>query len=243
DSAQLSGPKAAPDAAGPAAAPADTGAWTAARREVRVPGAPTSRVLVVPESVNPGWLARTANGSRLVPVAVNGWQQGWVLPADTAGTITLTFGSNRLYRVGLAVGLALLPLLALLAWWPARRRPRDDAPAQPWTPRRWQAVAAGLGIGAVIAGLTGIAVFGAALGLLYGLRHRQRWYAAATLGLSSGGLIAAGAVLTRHPWRSVDGYAGHSASVQLLALISVAVLTASAVVPAVRSAVERHRGG
>jgi arabinofuranan 3-O-arabinosyltransferase len=39
----------------------------------------------------------------------------------------------------------------------------------------------------------------------------------------------AGAVLSRHPWRSVDGYAGHSANVQLLALISLAVLAASVV--------------
>ncbi|MCV7092592.1 hypothetical protein, partial [Mycobacterium interjectum] len=48
-----------------------------------------------------------------------------------------------------------------------------------------------------------------------------------TVALSAGGLIAAGAALSRHPWRSVDGYAGHSASVQLLALISLAVLAAS----------------
>jgi arabinofuranan 3-O-arabinosyltransferase len=46
--------------------------------------------------------------------------------------------------------------------------------------------------------------------------------------LTAGGLILAGAALSRHPWRSVDGYAGHSAGVQLLALISLAVLTAAA---------------
>ncbi len=231
DSAQLSGPLAA-DATGAAVTPATTGVWDAARREVRVTGAPASRVLVVPESVNPGWVARTDDGARLVPVAVNGWQQGWVLPPDTAGTVTLTFTSNRLYRVALAGGLALLPLLALLAWWPARSRRRDpdEAPARPWVPRRWLAVAAVLGSGAVIAGVAGVAVFGAGLGLLRSLRRRQRAYAAVTLGLSAGGLIAAGAILTRHPWRSVDGYAGHSAGVQLLALVSVEVLAASAVV-------------
>jgi arabinofuranan 3-O-arabinosyltransferase len=50
-----------------------------------------------------------------------------------------------------------------------------------------------------------------------------------TVALSAGGLILAGAALSRHPWRSVDGYAGHSANVQLLALISLAVLAASVV--------------
>ncbi|EUA43057.1 putative membrane protein [Mycobacterium xenopi 3993] len=63
-------------------------------------------------------MARTGDGTRLTPVAVNGWQQGWVVPAGTAGTITLTFVSNSLYRTGLLGGLALLPVLALLAWWP-----------------------------------------------------------------------------------------------------------------------------
>ena len=36
-------------------------------------------------------------------------------------------------------------------------------------------------------------------------------------------------MLSQNPWRSVDGYAGHSAGVQLLALVSVAMLAASTV--------------
>lgn len=91
----------------------------------------------------------------------------------------------------------------------------------------WAAVAV-LACGAVIAGVPGAAVVGAALGLRYALPGRR--LDRATMALSAGGLIVAGAVLSRHPWRSVDGYAGHSANVQLLALISLAVLAASAVV-------------
>ena len=86
-----------------------------------------------------------------------------------------------------------------------------------------------LAAGAVIAGVVGVVVVGAALGLRYALRHRQRWRDAVTVVLSAGGLALAGAALSRHPWRSVDGYAGHSANVQLLALISLAVLAASVV--------------
>jgi arabinofuranan 3-O-arabinosyltransferase len=63
----------------------------------------------------------------------------------------------------------------------------------------------------------------------WALRDRPRRRDVATAGLTAGGLILAGAALSRHPWRSVDGYAGHSAGVQLLALISVAVLAASAI--------------
>src|SRR5271170_6471254 len=228
DGAKLSGPLAAqsPTAAAASVTPAAAGVWGPARREVRVPGAATSRVLVVPESLNTGWVARTSAGTRLTPVAINGWQQGWVVPAGTSGTIALSFAPNSLYRVGLAGGLALLPLLALMAWWPQRRRPSDDPAARPWAPGLWAAVAA-LGAGAVIAGVAGVVVFGAALGLRWVLRARPQRRDVSTVGLSAGGLILAGAALSRHPWRSVDGYAGHSAGVQLLALISLAALAAS----------------
>jgi arabinofuranan 3-O-arabinosyltransferase len=51
----------------------------------------------------------------------------------------------------------------------------------------------------------------------------DRW----TLAVVPAGLILAGALLSRYPWRSVDGYIGHSAWVQLLALIALAALAAS----------------
>jgi arabinofuranan 3-O-arabinosyltransferase len=230
DGAQLSGPLAA-ESPTATATPAGTGAWGPARREVRVPAAAASRVLVVPESINAGWVAHTSTGTRLTPVAVNGWQQGWVVPSGTSGTITLTFAPNSLYRAGLAGGLALLPLLALLAWWPARRRRLDDPAARPWAPGPWAAPAV-LTAGAVIAGGVGALVFGTALGLQWALRDRPRRRDVITVWLSAGGLILAGAALSRHPWRAVDGYAGHSAGVQLLALISLAALVASAMPPA-----------
>jgi arabinofuranan 3-O-arabinosyltransferase len=230
DGAQLKTPNAAelPSPTGPLPIPAATGAWGPDRREVRAPASASYRVLVIPESINPGWVARTSSGTRLTPVAVNGWQQGWVVPAGNPGTITLTFATNSLYRAGLAVGLALLPLLAFLALWRTRRRPADDPPAAPFAPGPWAGIAV-LTAGTVIAGVAGFVVVGGALGLRYALRHRQRWRESVTVALSAGGLILAGAELSRHPWRSVGGYAGHSANVQLLALISLAVLAASVV--------------
>lgn len=134
-----------------------------------------------------------------------------MLPAGTDGPITLTFGPNRMYRLGMAGGLALLPLLALLAWWPVRRLRDPGPPVAPWGPSRRVAATGALTVGFLIAGTAGAAVFGAALALLFALRHRQRAFDVARLGLSAGGLITAGAILCRHPWRSVDGYAGHSA--------------------------------
>jgi len=209
--------------------PASTGAWGPGRREVHIRPTPKSRVLVVPESVNPGWVARTADGTRLTPVVVIGWQQGWVVPAGAAGTITLTFATNSLYRASLAGGLTLLPLLALLALWPDRRPARAGEPARPWSPTPWAATALALGAGAVIAGVAGVAAFGAAIGVRYLLRTLPRLRNTVTIGVTAGSLILAGAVLSRHPWRSVDGYAGDGWVVQLLALIALGMLVATAV--------------
>lgn len=185
------------------------------------------RVVVVPESVNPGWVAHSADGTALRPITVNGWQQGWVVPAGTDGTLALTFPANLTYRIGLFGGLALLPVLALLALLPIRRRITGE-PVQPWMPAPWLTGAAVLAAGALISGVTGIVVVAAAIGVRYLLCGRA-WSERITVGVTAGGLIAAGAVLSRGPWRSVDGYLGHSAGVQFLALLSVAMLAASTV--------------
>jgi arabinofuranan 3-O-arabinosyltransferase len=194
-----------------------------------VPASSASRLLVVPESINPGWTARLADGSQLTPVTVNGWQQGWVLPPGTSGTVTLAFTSNTLYRTGLIGGLALLPLLGLLAFLPVRRRRPPDAMARPWQPGPAAAGVATAATGAVIAGVAGVVVVGVAVGVRHLLRRREKLREAITVGSAAGGLILAGAVLSQNPWRSVDGYVGHSVGVQLLALVSVAALTASVV--------------
>jgi arabinofuranan 3-O-arabinosyltransferase len=196
---------------------------------VDIPASQASRILVVPESINAGWTARTGDGTLLTPVTVNGWQQGWVVPPGAAGTITLYFGSNAVYRAGIAGGLALLPILLLLALVPARCPPPPTDPARPWQPGNAVTAVAVLAVGAVVSGIAGVVVVGAALGVRYLLRNRAGLSDAIIVGLSAGGLIAAGAVLSQNPWRSVDGYAGHSAGVQLLALISVGALAASTV--------------
>ena len=123
-------------------------------------------------------------------------------------------------------GLALLPLLALLALLPMRRRV-DDAPAQTWQPGPAAVGGALVGFGFLVAGFAGLATVGAAIGIRYLLRSRERWLDGWTVIASASGLICAGAVLSAYPWRSVDGYVGHSPWVQFLALISVAALAAS----------------
>ena len=227
DGAQLAGPLAA-DLTPAAATPVTVAGWTPDRREISVPRAPVTRVLVVPESVNPGWVAHTADGAALTPVVVNGWQQGWVVPAGEQGTVTLSFPSNATYRTALTAGLCLLPLLLAMALVPARRPVREYLPAQPRAPGLL-GVAGLLAVGAVIAGAPGVAVFGCALAVGVLMRRRHADVDRLTLFTVAGGVILAGALLSRYPWRSVDGYIGHSAWVQLPALIAVAALAASLV--------------
>ena len=226
DGIQLRGPLSAEIVTAPTT-PAQVTQWTADRREISVIRSPIARVVVVPESVNPGWVARTPDGATLTPVIVNGWQQGWVVPAGATGTITLGFASNGPYRVGLVGGLALLPLLLLLALVPPRRPEAAEPAAAPWSP----GALAGVGLmaaGAAIAGVGGAVVFGAALLGTRLLRRRQGVLDRLTLAVAPAGLILAGALIARYPWRSVDGYIGYSAWVQLPALIAVAALAVSA---------------
>jgi arabinofuranan 3-O-arabinosyltransferase len=72
--------------------------------------------LEVHENYNLGWAA-ALNGQPLTPVRLDGWQQGFVVPAGAGGTITLTFRPAATYHLALLASLlAAAILLALTAW-------------------------------------------------------------------------------------------------------------------------------
>jgi arabinofuranan 3-O-arabinosyltransferase len=79
--------------------------------------ASTRSYLVVNENFNPGWQARLG-GTHLRAVRIDGWKQAWLLPAGTAGTVTLTYPPNTLYRDAIFGGLGTLALVLLVALWP-----------------------------------------------------------------------------------------------------------------------------
>ncbi|MCO1596875.1 alpha-(1-_3)-arabinofuranosyltransferase [Micromonospora sp. RHAY321] len=106
----------------PAATPSaiEVDSWAATERRVRVADHPVDRVLAVRENTNDGWQA-TIGGRTLKPVVVDGWQQGWILPAGTSGEVVLRFAPDTTYRAGLLVGGVLLVAVLLLAALPVRR--------------------------------------------------------------------------------------------------------------------------
>ncbi|WP_370654825.1 alpha-(1-_3)-arabinofuranosyltransferase family protein [Prescottella sp. R16] len=220
---------AAPAPPAPATGTPTVGRWTENLRELDVTASGRDRLLVVPESTNIGWHATTADGTDLQPIVVGGWQQGWIVPAGTDGTVTLTFPSDRWYRAGIAFGLLLLIPLALLAWVRPRRTVDPGPPPHPY-----RSVVAGfagvLAVATVVAGPVGslvtLLVAAGATGLTW---WRGNAFAARVLVGGAGvSLTAASVLLSTGPWRAADGYVGHAYPIQLCALIGVACVGVAA---------------
>jgi arabinofuranan 3-O-arabinosyltransferase len=103
-------------------------------------------VLTVHENFNASWSA-TLDGRRLSPIRVDGWQQGFVVPAGPAGTVVLTNSPGIALQRQLIVAAALVLLLLLAAAIPARRlRP---APTAARDLPRWLGAVAGVGAAAL----------------------------------------------------------------------------------------------
>ncbi|WP_084727463.1 alpha-(1-_3)-arabinofuranosyltransferase [Rhodococcoides yunnanense] len=199
---------------------ASTTAWTADHREIDIGEAATDQLLVVPESNNIGWVATASDGTELKPVVVNGWQQGWVVPAGTTGTVTLDFPSDTWYRLGIFGGLLLLIPLTFFVF--RRSRPTGDPAPRAWRASvlGWVALAAA---SFVVAGIAGIVVTAAVGSIARVAAHRYGPAAEARVLVGTAGTatLLAMALLSKGPWRAADGYVGHSYLIQLAALIAL----------------------
>ena len=102
--------------AGPAASRAVTvRSWEPDQRQVSIgPGA--ASYLEMHGNFNSGWSA-TLNRQQLTPVRLDGWQQGFVVPAGPGGTVTLSFRAAATYHLVLAVSLAAAAILLAIAAW------------------------------------------------------------------------------------------------------------------------------
>ncbi|MFG2787438.1 alpha-(1-_3)-arabinofuranosyltransferase family protein [Streptomyces sp. NPDC048419] len=186
--------------------------WLGDRREVAV-GSGAATYLTTYENYNDGWKA-TLGGKELTPVRLDGWQQGWRIPAGAGGTVKLSYEPATTYEGGLiggAVGLAVL--VGLVVW---RRRAPNPDPRQPVPPLP------GLWLGAVVLTAVGIVIAGwlallvPALALLAYRRHALL-VPIAFAALAGAGIAAATGA--GDPVGAGHGAFGHAA--QLLALIGL----------------------
>ena len=108
--------------------------WQPDQRRLSIgPGA--ASYLEVHENYNPGWAA-TLNGQQLTPVRLDGWQQGFVVPAGAGGTITLTFRPAATYHLALIASLLAVALLLAIAAWSFTRRAATGPRRRPGRDRR-----------------------------------------------------------------------------------------------------------
>jgi arabinofuranan 3-O-arabinosyltransferase len=195
---------------------ADIGRWDAEHRTVRVAARDEPTLLVVPENVNPGWTA-TLGGRRLETVAVDGWQQGYVLPAGAAGTVTLDFGPGTAYRAALGAGaVAVLVLLglAVLPGSPLRPAAASHRRRRAGTAVVWAAAVVGTALVGGIVGLAALLV-AAVAARLAGRRGGL------VLGIVTGAAAGAAGILL------VAAPGGTGTARQVLAVVAVAAVAAS----------------
>jgi arabinofuranan 3-O-arabinosyltransferase len=134
----------------PLASPTGTGLTATVRsqsstsRRIEVHAAQAA-YLVVRENANAGWRA-SLDGHRLRSVTLDGWQQGYLIPAGSSGVVALDFTPQRPFAAGLVVGLLAVLLLLGMCWW------RSE-------PQRYSASPAGTLSAPVTAGLIALAGF------------------------------------------------------------------------------------
>ncbi|MCE1178618.1 MAG: DUF3367 domain-containing protein [Micrococcales bacterium] len=213
-------------AGAPNALPVKVQRWDEAHREIAVGARRGPAVLVVHENVNAGWQA-TLGGRPLTPVTVDGWEQGFIVPAGASDSISLVFTPDRTGKLGyLAGGLAIL-VLCTGALWPARRGRHATAADRDL---RFAPVLTALAGLALVGGWTGLSALAAAVALGGLIRFsRMQWSVTPLVmpGLTLAAFTAAGAVLAARPYHGAAGYAAGEPLVQGLCLVAVALAAAA----------------
>jgi arabinofuranan 3-O-arabinosyltransferase len=225
--------------------------WHAEDRVVAI-GAGPAAIVATTENPNDGWSA-TLDGVHLTAVRVDGWRQGWLVPAGGAGTVHLRFEPGRTQRTGLAIGgLAVLALLVLAVIGGRRRtladphgEPGEDPVALTTAPsptsipmpllgERTPGAIFGLVVAVAVPLLLAGPVVLVTLPLLVVHRRWPRWLGP----IGALAAVAAGAVAWWDPGASLTVHVGTlSAPAQLLAATSWAALAMTIVAaPAVRAA-------
>ncbi len=211
-------------------------AWQPEYRQVSVgPGA--ASYLELHQNANAGWVA-TMNGRTLRPVQLDGWQQGFVVPAGKGGVVTLTFKPVKFYHVWIILSAAgALGLLAVAFAGRKRDRAREqrervreergrvrelmDRPSHAvlaaGAPQRWRTTWLGLTALAAAMAIAGGPVALAVPVVAVLARRWPSWFG----GLAAAGMVTAGVLtaLATHP--ALQGTGAFGAPAQAAALVAL----------------------
>ena len=208
--------------------------WGDTYRTVEVEPSVGPRLLETSENANEGWVA-TLDGRTLEQIRVDGWRQAWLVPAGSAGRVTLEFAPDGPFRTGLFVGLLGAIALVVLAVVGRRsdRRVETAVGAVPVmrrtvrTPGGIRAVVpvpdlllvtAGLVASGLVAGWWGLSVGLLASGAAFALR--RTWV---VLSLGVVGAVAAATM----PWPAMrEGPAWIAGTAALAAVAAITAATA-----------------
>ena len=150
-----------------------TSQWSA---DVTLHGGGPASWLVLGQSLSSGWQA-TMNGRSLgVPTLIDGYANGWKIPAMTPGTVakvSFVWAPQHIINVAQLISLFGLLAVVVLSLWPVKRRSKEKDErygvpqfTMPWkyprSPRSWPVTIGtsfvlGIAVGIVTAPLTGVA--------------------------------------------------------------------------------------
>jgi arabinofuranan 3-O-arabinosyltransferase len=198
--------------------------WQPEHRSLRIGPGPASYV-EVHQNANPGWVATLA-GQPLTAVQLDGWQQGFVVPAGRGGVVTMTFAPATFYHLWIilsALGVVTLLAVAIRAGRmpafgpepaPAGRRYAGLSPAVLASAGAW----AGLGaLGVLMLAVGGPVALAVPILAVLAWR-RPRWLPL----LACAGLLAAGVLTALAAGPAVTGSGAFGAPAQACALIALA---------------------
>ena len=190
-------------------------------------------MLTLAQNVNTGWQA-TLDGKELSTQRVDGWKQGWRVPAGASGTVRFDYAPQPAFQLLLYGGFGLLALVVVAALplrWPYGRH------------LRWPALRAGrpglldltvvLLVGGLLGGWWGVALVSAAVAAARVSALEKVWAPAAGLAM-----LFAGVGLT---WPPIVDRSWALEWTQACGVVALACV--SGALAAGRTRMARHRDG
>ena len=195
--------------------------WGDESRQVKV-AAGTRSILTIHENFNKSWKA-TVDGKQLTPIRVDGWQQGFIVPASGAVVVHLDNAPGKTYRLALLLSALLVLGLLIAAAWPSRRS-RVISPPRAWSPAVVRVAAL------LTAVVTTLLVAGPIVAAFVPVLAIIAWYIPASPAiLAFAGLGVAGGVTLAHQAAYSGSHQGtFSATAQVAAALALAVVLVSA---------------